>query len=203
MSYRLIKDLVTLVELYRQSTEMSEVDDMQTFLQWALNQEESTSESQEPNWLGKELGRSPESVINTCLVHLYRYARQHAKEAIIDSDFTTSDDLFYLITLSAHGNMTKTALIKHNVHDKSVGIQIINRLIAGDFVEQSDAANDKRNKIIQITEKGRAALDIHIKNMRQASKKVTEPLTRSEKLELIKLLVKLEDFHQQNRSTFP
>ena len=151
----------------------------------------------EPEWEGKLKGRSADSVINTSLVHLYRYAKLQAKAAIANTSFSTPDDFIYLICLVAYGSMTKTALIKKNVHEKSAGIQIVNRLINSGLAEQSATDTDKRNRMIHITEKGTQLLQESMENIKKASRNVTEPLSYVEKMDLVRLLLKLENFHEQ------
>src|SRR5690554_5295977 len=92
---------------------------------------------EEPYWEGKEKGRSPESVINTLIVHMNRYAKSYSKSAIYDSEFSTQEDFIYLINLKAFGAMTKMELIKKNIQEKPVGMQIINRLIENGWVDQT------------------------------------------------------------------
>jgi DNA-binding MarR family transcriptional regulator len=76
-----------------------------------------------------------------------------------------------------------------------VGNQIINRLIDLGWVEQRDSSTDKRSKIIQISKSGLKALEKQMDKIREATKIVTGNLTHSEKMELIRLLKKLDDFH--------
>jgi len=102
----------------------------------------------------------------------------------------------FLINLKAFGEMTKMELIKKNVQEKPAGMQIINRLIAQKWVAQKDSKTDKRSKVISITDKGLKALDAQMDKIRQATSIVTGDLTYNEKMELIRLLNKLNDFHQ-------
>lgn len=197
MYYDLITELVGLVKLYEKES-LNKGQDVCIFGQW-LNehlQKNGPLSLDEPDWEGKSRGRSADSVINTSLVHLYRYAKLQAKSAILNTEFSTPDDFIYLITLSSFGSMSKTALIKMNVHEKSAGIQIVNRLINSGLVEQTGHSGDKRNKIIHITPKGTELLNQNMQNIRIATKNVTEPLTYQEKMDLIRLLSKLEDFHE-------
>lgn len=197
MHYDLITELIGLVKLYEKES-LNNGQDVYIFGQW-LNehlQKNGARTLEEPDWKGKTKGRSADSVINTSLVHLFRYAKLQAKSAIIDTEFSTPDDFIYLITLMSFGSMSKTALIKMNVHEKSAGIQIINRLIKGGLVEQTGDSGDKRNKIIHITPKGTELLNQNMQNIRIATRNVTEPLTHQEKMDLIRLLSKLEDFHE-------
>ena len=195
--YNLLNQLIFLVAEYE--TTQPQNEDVVLFGQW-LNERNSAHTNQtlpEPDWQGKANGRSAESMINTSLVHLYRYARLHAKSAITDSAFATPDEFIYLINLRALGSMTKTALIRLNVHEKSAGIQIINRLISNGLVEQLQGDHDKRNKIISITEKGTEALDQSMDKIRKASVDVTGNISHEEKMELIRILTKLENHHLQ------
>lgn len=150
----------------------------------------------EPNWEGKENGRSAESVINTLIVHMNRYAKSYSKSAIVGSDFSTQEDFIYLINLKTFGEMSKMDLIKKNVHEKPVGMQIINRLINQGWIEQRNSKTDKRSKVISISETGLQALGNQMDKIRQATSIVTGNLSQNEKMELIRLLNKLDDFHQ-------
>ena len=197
MYYNLIIELIGLVKLYEEKCP-EQAGDVSSFGQWLMeySRENGSSSNGEPDWQGKSEGRSADSVINTSLVHLYRYAKLQAKAAITDTEFSTPDDFIYLISLMSFGSMTKTALIRLNVHDKSAGIQIINRLINRGLVEQTGHDSDKRNKMIHITAKGTKLLNESMDRIRAATKNVTEPLTHLEKMDLIRLLTKLEDFHE-------
>ena len=199
MYYNLIIDVVDLVKNFQK--EVPETNpNLDSFSKW-LNEylkEQGDSTLPEPEWEGKSKGRSADSVINTSLVRLFRYAKVHAKNSIINTSFSTPDDFIYLISLVSHGSMTKTALIKLNVHEKSAGIQIVNRLIKNGLVEQTRTESDKRNRMINITSKGTELLDENMENIRDASKNVTGPLSQAEKMDLIRILTKLESFHELN-----
>lgn len=198
MYYDLITDLVGLVKLYEKECHNSG-QNVYIFGQWLSEHFRKNGHipSEEPDWEGKSKGRSADSVINTSLVHLYRYAKLQAKSAIVDTEFSTPDEFIYLITLMSFGSMSKTALIKMNVHEKSAGIQIVNRLINSGLVYQTGHDSDKRNKIIHITPKGIELLNDNMQNIRAATRNVTEPLNYQEKMDLIRILSKLEAFHEE------
>ncbi len=199
MYYNLIIEVVDLVKNYQKEVRETHPN-LYSFGQW-LNQylkKQGHNAQPEPEWEGKSDGRSADSVINTSLVRLFRYAKVHAKSSIANTSFSTPDDFIYLISLVSYGSMTKTALVKLNVHEKSAGIQIVNRLIKNGLVEQTRIESDKRNRMITITSKGTELLNENMENIREASKNVTEPLSVVEKVELIRLLSKLETFHEIN-----
>ncbi|MDH6253840.1 putative transcriptional regulator [Chryseobacterium sp. H1D6B] len=198
MNFELIKDVVDLLEKFNsENINVRYPSTIEGFKKWISDQESEYSHSiaEEIYWEGKENGRTPESVIATSLVHLNRYAKTYSKAAIADSDFATQEDFIYLINLKALGAMTKMELIKKNIHDKPVGILIINRLIKQNWVEQTDSTTDKRTKVIKITEKGLHALEAQMVKIRRATHIVAGNLNYTEKMELIHILNKLDHFH--------
>lgn len=198
MNFNLLKDIIDLTEKFEiNNKDKTYHTDIEGFKSWISNNETKKDPNiNEPIWNGKEQGRTPESVISTLLVHLNRYAKTYSKSAIANSDFITQDEFSYLINLKAFGSMTKMELIKKNIHDKSSGILIINRLIKQGWIDQSDSQIDKRSKVLNITEAGKRALENQMEKIRKASQIVTGNLTQPEKMELIRILSKLEKFHQ-------
>lgn len=196
MNYGLIKNILDLVQEFEIETNNNNHFEttVEGFKNWISTNNNTIVN--EPNWEGKENGRSAESVINTLIVHMNRYAKSYSKSAIVGSDFSTQEDFIYLINLKAFGEMSKMDLIKKNVHEKPVGMQIINRLINQGWIEQRNSKIDKRSKVISISETGLQALGNQMDKIRQATSIVTGNLSQKEKMELIRLLNKLDDFHQ-------
>ena len=197
MNYRLVKDVIDLVEQFDTQNEGSKSYEtsVEGFKDWISSTTKTISF--ELDWEGKENGRSAESVINTLIVHLNRYAKSYSKSAIFGSNFSTQEDFTYLINLKAFGEMSKMDLIKKNAHEKPAGMQIINRLINQGWIKQRKSKTDKRSKVISISETGLQALGNQMDKIRQATSIVTGNLSQNEKMELIRLLNKLDDFHQE------
>lgn len=198
MKYDILKNVVSLLEEFEADilSKKAYSNDIEGFKRWIVANYEGEKRTNEPNWEGKEKGRSAESVISTLIVHLNRYAKSYSKSAIFGSNFSTQEDFIYLINLKAFGAMTKMDLIKKNVHEKPAGMQIINRLIAQGWVNQADSEVDKRSKVLKISDTGLDVLANQMDKIRQATKIVTGDLSYNEKMELIRLLNKLNDFHQ-------
>lgn len=197
MNYKLIKDVLDLVQTFenRSENESGYEDNLKGFKHWIAANTAPEMLAEANDWEGKENGRSPESVISTLLLHLNRYAKAYSKAAIHGSAFSTQEDFIYLINLKAFGAMTKMTLIKKNVQEKPAGMQIVNRLISAGWAEQTDSETDKRSKVIRITQQGLDALEAQMDKIRQASRIVTGNLSHDEQMNLIRLLSKLEDFH--------
>lgn len=197
MNYEMIKDVVELIEEFQIQNQKGGVyaNDVMGFKHWIAESVDMEEVNAEPHWEAKEDGRSPDSVINTLIVHMNRYAKNYSKSVIYNTDFSTQEDFIYLINLKAFGGMTKMELIKKNIQEKSVGMQIINRLIRQGWVDQTDSQVDKRSKLVNINEKGMQALEMLMDKVRDASEIVTGNLTHQEKMQLIRLLQKLNEFH--------
>lgn len=198
MNYQFIKEVLDLVQKYEEDTRAHHANALSIadFKHWIVRTYQPEEHAVEPDWEGKEKGRSADSVINTLIVHMNRYAKSYSKSAIFGSDFTSQEDFIYLINLQAFGEMTKMDLIKKNVHEKPTGMLIINRLIKKKWVSQSASKTDKRSKLIRITTLGREALEAQMDRIRQATQIVTGDLTQHEKMELIRILNKLNEFHK-------
>lgn len=192
MNYDLIKDVLDLVQQFELENHNSTTN-IDGFKKWVIH---GSQNDYEPDWEGKKNGRSAESVINTLIVHMNRYAKYYSKSAIYGSDFSSQEEFIYLINLKASGPMSKIDLIRKNVHEKPVGMQIINRLITQKWVHQTGSETDKRRKVISVTQKGLEILEKQMNKIRQATTIVTGDLTHSEKMELIRLLTRLNAFHQ-------
>ncbi|WP_336718100.1 MarR family winged helix-turn-helix transcriptional regulator [Chryseobacterium mucoviscidosis] len=198
MEYSLIKDIIGLLEEFETENSGNVYSkDVEGFKAWIHDKESSENQDKQndPYWEGKENGRSAESAINTLLVHLNRYAKTYSKSAIADSEFSTQEEFIYLINLRAFGRMTKTELIKKNIQEKPAGMLIITRLLKQEWIEQTESDDDKRSKYISISEKGLLALDKQMEKIRNATNIVAGNLNYTEKMELIRILNKLDRFH--------
>ncbi len=197
MNYNLIKDVLDLLKEFESHQHLSNSQNsIKQFKKWVAANYLDQNTHAELNWQGKQEGRSPESVISTLIVHMNRFAKTYSKAAIIGSEFSSQEDFIYLINLKAFGEMSKMELIKRNVHEKPTGMQVINRLIRKGWVMQKMDTSDKRSKILSISTKGLSVLENQMDKIRKASKIVAGDLTHNEKMELIRLLNKLNDFHQ-------
>jgi MarR family transcriptional regulator, lower aerobic nicotinate degradation pathway regulator len=198
MDYQLLREVIDLMEKFETTVDPALYSkDVTGFKRWIHDDEGLIhNPCNDVSWEGKENGRSPDSEINTLIVHMNRYAKTYSRSAIYNSPFNTQEEFIYLIVLRALGAMTKTELIKKNLQEKPVGMQIINRLIKQGWIEQSGSQEDKRSKVISITPKGIKDLEDNMGKIRQATRIVTGKLSDSEKMQLIRLLQKLDHFHQ-------
>ena len=195
MNYNLVIEILKISEEFELNTtkKNASIDD---FIKW-IAQNKYKEDISEPDWEGKENGRSPESIINTLIINMNRYAKFYSKSILQGSDFASQEDFIYLINLKALGSMSKMQLIKKNLQDKATGIQIINRLLKNEWIEQKSSIEDKRSHLIQITTKGKEYLELSMQKIRIATNIVAGDLDYQEKMQLIYLLNKLDKFHNK------
>ncbi|MFN4006415.1 MAG: MarR family winged helix-turn-helix transcriptional regulator [Chitinophagaceae bacterium] len=143
-----------------------------------------------------ETGETLESIIAKYLIFMQRYAKLYFKYALQDSPITGYDDFTYLITLYGYGELTKMELIEKNLHEKSTGLEIIKRLIDKGLIAQRPSESDKRSKVLNLSAEG---LNFLVSSFAKASaivNHVCAPLNGEEKLQLLRLLQLLNNFHR-------
>lgn len=197
MNFDLLKAVVELVRQFMEQNEGRAIysNDLKGFTEWINASSEDDDEGEREECTAEEPGLSSDSIISTLLITIGRYAKTYARSAMGNSVFSGRNDFIYLISLKTMGAMTKMELIRYNVHEKSSGILIINRLIRNGWARQTVSENDKRKKYIRITDKGLAILEEHMQEIRKASRILAGNLTHSEQMLLIAILSKLDEFH--------
>ncbi len=201
-NYSLLKELLPYIEKYesRNGPEvLSPVADFSSWLQKEMAGEVRIKDTRAGNESLETTRRSEDvrTTISKMVYMMYRYARFYTKKAMVNSEISSLDDFALLVTLRSHKSVIKGELIKMFVLEKTTGIEIVNRLIRNGLAKQEDSEEDKRNKKIAITEKGKKELNIIFAEMAKTSEIVTGNLEDEEQLELIRLLTKLDRFHHE------
>lgn len=140
-------------------------------------------------------GNNIDTEIAVFVTIMSRYAKVYIKKALHNSIIQTSEEFSFLIVLITFDKLTKTELINKNVMEKTSGTEVINRLINNKLIEQHNNPNDKRSRLIAITEKGKQVIYELLPKMSVASNIIAGNLTESEKAVLFNLLKKLDLFH--------
>ncbi|MDQ8144420.1 MarR family transcriptional regulator [Chryseobacterium sp. CFS15] len=194
-----LKDLNRLAtKFYTENVQERYAHDMSGFQKWISdnNSKESHKDDEEHIWEGQNTGRTVESVISTLIVHLNRYAARYSEAAIAGSDFSAQDDFVYLINLKAFGQMQVTKIIEINVHNAVEGLSVVSRIEKHGWINRVGEVKYDLSDEITISDKGKTALEKQMKRIRQATSMVAGDLSHRDRLELIKILTKLELHHQ-------
>ena len=142
-------------------------------------------------------GESVESAASKYIIYLYRYAKGYGKKLLKDTPLSSIDDVPYLLMLLFSGPSTKMELIQANVHEKTTGMEILNRLLRLGLVEQQFNPDDKRSRKLSISPEGQKLMLNLMNGMDTLSAIVSGNLQPRERINLLKMLHKLNDFHLQ------
>jgi DNA-binding MarR family transcriptional regulator len=201
-SYALIHELLNLLENMEDENNGREIS-MQEFAGFLLTKVNSPL----PELTNKDVRFGPEEMyaqsiayqldntIGRLFVYMSRYAKSYIKKTLEGTPLQSGEDFTALAILLTHEHLSKTELISHNLQEKTSGMEVIRRLIAAGLVRQWDNDQDKRGKHIGITREGRRLLYQVFVEMGSVSKMIGGNLTEAEKLTLLYLLQKLENFH--------
>jgi DNA-binding MarR family transcriptional regulator len=140
-------------------------------------------------------GESVESAASKYIIYLYRYAKGYGKKLLKGTPLSSIDDVPYLLMLLFSGPSTKMELIQANVHEKTTGMEILNRLLRLGLVEQQFNPDDKRSRKLSISPEGQKLMLNLMKGMDTLSAIVSGNLQPRERINLLKMLHKLNDFH--------
>ncbi len=139
--------------------------------------------------------RHAESQIAQMLVMMNKYAKQYFKVILEGSVSQTSDELVFLIILMFEGNKTKTELIQHALQEKTTGMEILKRLENLQLIFTVNNPQDKRSKVVSITDAGILFITNIFPKMDKVSQVVCGDLSETEKDHLLHILNKLHVFH--------
>lgn len=204
-SYALIHELLNLVETLEKDNDGREVS-MQDFASYLVSRvggslgelERSDKRFGKEEQYAQSMAFQLDNSIGRLFVYMSRYAKSYIKKALEGTSLQTSEDFTAMAILLTHDHLSKTELISYNLQEKTSGMEVIRRLIAAGLVKQWDNEEDKRGKHIAITDEGRKMLYQVFVEMGHVGKMVTGDLSDTEKLNLLYLLQKLENFHYEH-----
>jgi DNA-binding MarR family transcriptional regulator len=176
--------------------------DMHDFAQWLATRyttrPDSVADMEERlSWNGKGHGGKAHYTASNLLTALGRYKMNYVKLALEGTPFETYDEFAFVLSLVFAGPYTQSQLIERHVQLKPTGMEVIRRLLRKKLITQEPSGNDKRSKVLQATEEGRAAFHQTLSRINAVTDMVMAPLSGHERLQLLELLQKLERPHRE------
>jgi MarR family transcriptional regulator, lower aerobic nicotinate degradation pathway regulator len=195
MNYGLLHEIISEFENFQNDSKESKNKSMHDFASFIQVKESLNSTIENIPVSNKSTQTDLEVGISRLLVHLYRYAKIHIRNAMTDFPELVSEDFTYLYTLYRYGCMTKTQLIVRNIHEKPTGLEVIKRLLNHKLITEAIDKSDKRSKLLTITKKGIKAYENTKDITTNVAKVVSGNLSTIEKQTLFQLLKKLDHYH--------
>jgi len=154
-----MKPIVQLVDEWAAFEEVSEQPTVEAFCRYYL-------QKQRPK--PKQAGKKGERIMNGAylLKTLGRILSAYSlyfRSAVNHIGIPPAESFYYLNGLLHLGEVRKSDLINYMFAEINTGMEVINRLIRENKIDERTSPDDKRAKLIKITEKGISALDEYYK----------------------------------------
>lgn len=188
MKYRLLSEILPLLDRYEEGAgNQAGLKGFSAFLSRHIQIENN----------GETLPLNPDERVDVArlFIFLTRYARGYGRKALNGTPLSNLDEFSYLIVLSYKPGLTKTGLIQENRHEKPTGMEIIRRLMAAGYIEQTVDVADRRNKRLKLTQHGQDVVSSVENRMQQVVDLLPGNLDPAEQRVLLSILFKLEAFH--------
>jgi MarR family transcriptional regulator, lower aerobic nicotinate degradation pathway regulator len=197
MSLKLLKAMIPLMERFDteccNSGKAAELDD---FLAW-LSQKDREIHAKPPEFQSPSMPLRGDlnAQITQLLSLMNKYLRFYLKKGFEGTLLSGPDDFGFLATLFMEGSLRKNELIEKNTMEFSSGIEVIKRLEKNELIESLPDNDDKRAKLVRITDSGREQFLNVLPLMGQIGMIATVRLDDNERNLLLELLKKLNHFH--------
>jgi DNA-binding MarR family transcriptional regulator len=161
-----LDSIVPFVEKWEQFRRTHKTGTIVQFAEWIL-EEARASPTDGKEWAREDIvlknvnlqGEYPEipsasGLAAYIVVRLFKALRFYFKPLLQQHDLSSIDDLFFLASLAWKPHISKKALCQTNMTDVPTGIDIIKRLIKSELVIEKENIDDKREKLLSLTQKG-------------------------------------------------
>lgn len=128
---------------------------------------------------------------------LYKFLRFYTKGLFREVGFSNHDEFAILAHIDYKKECTKKVAIEENMIDLTTGTDILKRLVRKGLVAEKVNSNDRREKMLRLTDKGRKTLQETYMGFAQTPD-LLAGMNKSERELLVSALQDLDNFHSQN-----
>lgn len=199
--YRLLQEVLDQLDRFQETHPAHE--DMLSFTAWLVNETRISEYQHRPDLAREEQAdalwtdfQQLDNQLTALVGFMNRYAKLYSKKALAGSPLQSLDEFTYLAGLTGSTGISKTELIHRNAHEKTSGLEIIRRLVRLGLLEEWNDPADRRSTLVKHTPEGQRVMFELFHRMKEVSGLVTGSLSETEKLQLVHLLSKLDEFHR-------
>jgi DNA-binding MarR family transcriptional regulator len=117
------------------------------------------------------------------------------RAAMKNAGLPAQDSFFYLNVLNQLGEVNKSELINYLLVETTTGMAAISKLKRAGLVSERQDPNDRRAKLIRITDKGSSKLKTSMSNAKKVNEMVFRDLDRDALSLCLQILEPVEEFH--------
>lgn len=156
--------------------------------------DESVFHGDDPEF-NKYEGKQRTSMQGAYLVsRLSQYVHYYAKPLMKRHGLHSLDDFGYLQNVRYFTHITKSKACELMLQEVTTGMDIINRLIKNGFIRETINIEDKRQKLLELTDKGQAVLNSMVVEFLQLPDTLGN-LTENDRVTLLQWLMQLDVYH--------
>jgi len=117
------------------------------------------------------------------------------RASMVNSGLPAKDSFFFLNVLNQLGEVTKSELINYLLAETTTGMEAINKLVKAGLVRERKDPNDKRAKLVRISDKGLQKLKSCMLNAGRVNEMVFQDLNGDALSVCLQILEPVEKFH--------
>lgn len=187
-----------LIHKWEAFLETNQGDSLEDFAKYILDESESLQEEgtkrnfesfEKPfkyPYLTAEAGRA--------IFRLYKFSRIYSRPIMIGVGLNSFDEFSILTTLLTKKEATKKYLIEENLIELTTGMDMLKRMLQQDLLKQRVNPEDKREKLVSLSENGQKVLFTILKEF-QSMEDVLGDLNKEEREQTIQYLERLDSYH--------
>lgn len=187
--------LVELIKAWEKFLTAHPLGSVEGFAGWVLsNSGQPIFNSNDPEF-DKFEGRQKTSMQGAYLISkMNQYVTYYTKPMMRKFGLHSLDDFGYLQNIRYYKNITRTKACELMLQELTTGTDIIKRLIKNGFITEVLSVEDKRQKLLSLTQKGQAVLDNMILEF-QSLPDTLGDLSDEERSTILSWLNQLDVFH--------
>lgn len=192
--------------------EVNKYSNLKRLVDWAEKYDSQLSDGQQwddkdfANWLSGEVNATnkevpvlAEKAKTSIMVHvlfMYKYALFYSRKIFKNSQIYSLDDFSFLASLLPDKRLKKADVIRKNIAEKSSGNEVLKRLLRQNLIKETNNPTDRRSKLLEITPEGFNEISAIRSQMYNMASLVDGDLSEQEKLVMVTMLSKLNDYHR-------
>ena len=189
-TYSNVKKLIDWAESFENQLLDGEEWDDKNFANWLSTQLKIKKQP------GMVLSEKTKPAFTMYFYFMYKYALFYSRKIFKHSPIYSIDDLSVLASLLPNKQLMKAEVIRKSLNEKSSGNEVLKRLLHQQLIKETDNPNDKRSKLLEITPAGFMEISAVKNQLEKMGNLVVGDLNEEEKIFLLTILAKLNDFHR-------
>jgi DNA-binding MarR family transcriptional regulator len=193
MQIDFLRELLNFAEAYQLDGGNTEHLDREDFATWLLRYQRFARQGEAPEPV---FGAPVNGLIAMYLSFMARYAQFYGRRVFRRTVVYSEDDWGVLISLYPNTQLKKADVIRGCIMEKSSGNEVLKRMLKQGLLREAPHPDDKRAKLIELTDAGRDAFISVQQGISNLSNTVAGNLLEEEKADLLRILNKLNRYHK-------